>query len=73
MAFNTLEYLKEGKVDFVFSLTSYDYNNLIEYVRKDSDRVNIINVFLYKLIDKKSDFCVKIIFLWLLCGENSMF
>lgn len=62
MAFNTLEYLKEGKVDFVFSLTSYDYNNLIEYVRKDSDRVNIINGFLYKLMDKKSDFCLKIIY-----------
>ena len=62
MAFNTLEYLKEGKVDFVFNLTSYDYNNLIEYVRKDSDRVNIINGFLYKLMDKKSDFCLKIIY-----------
>ena len=62
MAFNTLEYLKEGKVDFVFSLPSYDYDNLIEYVRKASNRIDIINGFLDKLMDKKSDFCLKIIY-----------
>ena len=33
MAFNTLEYLKDGKVDFVFSCTSYDYKHLIENIR----------------------------------------
>ncbi|MBE6149442.1 MAG: hypothetical protein E7170_01805 [Firmicutes bacterium] len=62
MAFNTIEYLKSGKVDFVFELTPYDYDRLIEYVRKDNDRVNIVKGFLYKLMDKKSDFCLNIIY-----------
>lgn len=62
MAFNTLEYLKEGKVDFVFSLTPYDYEHLIERVRKNPDRINIVKGFLYKLLDKKSDFCLNIIY-----------
>ena len=28
MAFNTLEYLEQGKVDFVYNLTDYDYHSL---------------------------------------------
>ncbi len=32
MAFNALEYLKDGKVDFVFDCTQYDYDHLIENV-----------------------------------------
>lgn len=29
MALNTLEYLKDGKVEFVFRCTPYDYEHLI--------------------------------------------
>ena len=42
MAFNTLEYLEAGNVSFVFSLTQYDYKNLIRYVRESDRRINII-------------------------------
>lgn len=38
MAFIPTDYLKQGKVDFVFVLTPYDYDHLIEYVRNDRDR-----------------------------------
>jgi len=62
MAFNTLEYLKEGKVDFVYSLTSYDYNHLIENVRRSSNKEEIINGFLYILKDNRPRFCFSIIY-----------
>lgn len=62
MAFNTLEYLKEGKVDFVYSLTSYDYNHLIENVRRSSNKEEIINGFLKLLKDKRPSFCFQIIY-----------
>ena len=62
MAFNVIEYLKKGKVDFVFSLTSYDYDSIISYVRKDPDRKEIVKGFLKKLIDKHYYFCFAIIY-----------
>ena len=52
MAFNTLDYLKEGKVEFVFHCTQYDYNHLIENVRKSPNRIEIINGFLPILKEK---------------------
>lgn len=42
MAFNTIEYLSLGKVDFMYSLTPYDYNSLIENVRNSNKREIII-------------------------------
>ena len=42
MAFNTLEYLKDGKVEFVFRCTPYDYEHLIENVRKNAPLVHCI-------------------------------
>ena len=42
MAFNTLEYLRDGKVDFVFQCTPYDYEHLIENVRKAHGRFSFI-------------------------------
>lgn len=62
MSFNTIEYLKKGKVDFVFSLTPYDYENLIQYIRKSNERDIIISGFLEKLIDKYYRFCFAIIY-----------
>ncbi len=62
MAFNTLEYLKDGKVDFVFHCTPYDYKHLIELVRKSPSRIEIINGFLPKLKDKLPLFCFSIIY-----------
>ena len=62
MAFNTLEYLEAGNVSFVFSLTQYDYKNLIRYVRESDRRINIIKGFLPKLRDSKPYFCFEIIY-----------
>lgn len=61
MAFNSLEYLKDGKVDFVFYSTPYDYEHIINSVRKASNRVEIINGFLPKLKSELPDFCFSII------------
>ena len=62
MAFNTLEYLEAGKVEFVYNLTSYDFNSLIKYVRASERKNNIINGFLAKLKDMKPRFCFEIIY-----------
>lgn len=61
MAFNTIEYLKKGKVDFVFSLTPYDKESLINYIREADDKNEIIEGFLQKVIDKEPYFCMQII------------
>ena len=50
MAYNTIEYLKHGKVNFVFSLTSYDYDNLIKYIRNNPERNIIVKGFLINII-----------------------
>ena len=62
MAFNTLEYLKDGKVEFVFRCTPYDYEHLIENVRKAPNRIDIINGFLPKLKVDLPSFCFNIIY-----------
>ncbi|MBR3117552.1 MAG: hypothetical protein IKF36_06775 [Bacilli bacterium] len=62
MAFNTLEYLRDGKVDFVFHCTSYDYKHLIENVRKAPNRIEIINGFLPKLKEELPSFCFAVIY-----------
>lgn len=62
MAFNTIEYLRDGKVDFVYNLTSYDYNHLIALVRKQTNRIEIINGFLPKLRENLPNFCFDIIY-----------
>lgn len=62
MAFNTLEYLRDGKVDFVFQCTSYDYEHLIANVRKAPNRIEIINGFLPKLKENLPSFCFNIIY-----------
>ena len=62
MSFYPLEYLKNGKVDFVFQCTSYDYNHLIELVRKASNRIEIINGFLPKLKEVLPSFCFAVIY-----------
>ncbi len=62
MAFNTLEYLRDGKVDFVFQCTSYDYEHLIENVRKAPNRIEIIHGFLSKLKVDLPSFCFSVIY-----------
>ena len=62
MAFYPLESLKNGQVEFVFHRTSYDYDSLIDKVRKAPDRVEIINGFLPKLKETLPSFCFNIIY-----------
>lgn len=62
MAFNALEYLRDGNVDFVFHATSYDYKNLIKNVRKAPNRIEIINGFLPELKEKLPLFCFDVIY-----------
>lgn len=62
MAFNALEYLRDGKVDFVFHCTPYDYEHLIENVRKAPNRIEIINGLLPKLKEELPSFCFAIIY-----------
>lgn len=62
MAFNRLEYLRDGKVDFVFQCTSYDYEHLIENVRKAPNRIEIIHGFIFKLKVDLPSFCFSVIY-----------
>ena len=62
MAFNTLDYLRDGKVEFVFRCTPYDYEHLIENVRKAPNRIEIINGFLPKLKESLPSFCFNVIY-----------
>lgn len=62
MAFNTLEYLSEGKIDFMVSINFNDKNSLINNVRESSNKINIIKGFLPKLIDIDPLFCLSIIY-----------
>lgn len=62
MSYNPIEYLKEGKVDFVFSLTPYDYKGLIIRIRQREDKLQIIHGFLNILKDKHPRFCFEIIY-----------
>lgn len=62
MAFNTLEFLKDGKVDFIFHFTPYDYEQLIKSIRKSPNRVEIVNGFLPKLKEELPSFCFSVIY-----------
>ena len=59
---NILEYLKDGKVDFVYNLTDYDFNSIVNLVRKAPNRIEIINGFLPKLKKFLPYFCFHIIY-----------
>ena len=63
MAFNPVEYLEQGKIDFLFNrLGTLDTENLIKRVRNSSNKINIINGFLPKLKKISPHFCFAIIY-----------
>ncbi len=61
MAYNSLKYLEDGKVDFIFDLSSYDYKSLIEKVRNSSNKLKIIKGFFPLLCDKLPYFCFEVV------------
>ena len=63
MAFNPLEYLEQGKVDFLFDrLGQLDRESLIKRIRNSENRLNIVNGFLPKLKRVLPRFCFEIIY-----------
>ena len=62
MTFNALKYLREGIVDFVYQCTPYDYEHLVENIRKAPNRIEIINGFLPKLKEDLPLFCFEVIY-----------
>lgn len=62
MAYNPIEYLKQGNIDFVDSLTTYDREYLILRIRKSSEREVIIDGCIDKLKDKNYTFILEIIY-----------
>ena len=62
MAFNTLEYLEQGNVDFVFEQTISDHKSLIMNVRNSERKREIVKGFLNKLLDTYPSFCLPIIY-----------
>ena len=61
---NPKEELENGNINFLESLLTieYDKNNLINNIRNDSDKINLIKKFIYKIIDKYPSFCFDIIY-----------
>lgn len=62
MAVNAVEYLKEGKIDFIFGLTLYDVRSVIKWVREREDRMEVIHGFLSLLKGEFPWFCFEIIY-----------
>lgn len=62
MAFSATEYLKDGKVDFIYDLSQYDIEHLIDYIRKSPNRNEIINGFLPKINEYLDSFCFSVIY-----------
>ena len=62
MAFNPLEYLERGKVDFISKLSFYEFYTLIVRVRDSDNRINIVKGCLPKLKRYYPRFCFDIIY-----------
>ena len=62
MAYIPTDRLKNGEVEFLDHLSSGDINHIIKQIRIHPDRVNIINGFLPKLIEKNPNFCFQVIY-----------
>ena len=62
MAFNTLEYLEAGKIDFVYRLSMFDNTSLINSIRESERRDNIIDGFLPLLLKRLPYFCFNVIY-----------
>ena len=62
MAFNTLDYLEQGKIDFLDSITLYDKVNLIKWIRQSPKRNKIIEGFLDKAKEINPRFCLDVIY-----------
>lgn len=62
MTFNLVEYLKQGNIEFIDRLDDYDEKILIEKIRKNKEREEIIDGCINKLKDRKYQFILEIIY-----------
>lgn len=62
MDFNYLDKLKNDEFDFMNSLDNYEYKKLINNIKNDQNRFDIINAILPKLKKSYPQFCVDIIY-----------
>lgn len=62
MAFYPCDYLKQGKTDFLFRLTDYDHELIIQDIRNNESKNDIIKGFLPILKDELPIFCFNIIY-----------
>ena len=62
MAFKPLEYLEQGKVEFMYDITPYDEKTLVNWIRESKRRKEIVASFLPKLINKLPYFCFDVIY-----------
>ena len=59
---NALEELKKGNINFITNLLPSDKDVLIELIRTDANKINIIDSFIGKLKDIDPNFCFDIIY-----------
>lgn len=62
MTYNPLDYLKKGRIDFIYNLTPIDRQNIIARIRQRSDCNEIINGFLKKALPRAPFFCFDVIY-----------
>lgn len=62
MAFNTLEYLKEGKIEFLNRITKSDKEILIKNIRNSNDKEEIIDGFIHKIKDTMPIFAYRLVY-----------
>lgn len=62
--FYPIQELRNGNINFLDSYLSKDYDkkNLINSIRNDNDKINLIKTFIYQIIDKYPSFCFDIIY-----------
>ena len=59
--FNPIEELRKGEIKFLYC-KDYNVNSLIQEIRTDIDKINLVKSFLYKIIDKYPSVCFDIIY-----------
>ena len=62
MAYNPLERLENGNVAFIYNLSGYDYDGIIQHIRKSPKKEQILDGFFELLKDNMPFFCFEIVY-----------